>query len=58
MLYYSNEARQSHINNIDRLKRILVTIPGNILNIHDSADLIKYLSDYQNEIIKESKENK
>lgn len=58
MLYYSNEARQSHIKNIDRLKNIINEIPGNILSCIDANHITTYLTDYQNEIIKESKENK
>ena len=57
MLYYSEEARQSHIKNIDRLKDVINTIPGNILNFVDAQNIATYLTNYQNEIIKESKEN-
>ena len=56
MIYYSNEARQSHIDNIDRLKHVLFAIPGNVINVNDSATIINYLSDYQKLIIKEMKE--
>lgn len=58
MLYYSNEARLSHIKNIDRLKNIINEIPGNVLNFVDAQNIATYLTNYQNEIIKESKENK
>lgn len=58
MLYYSDQARQSHIKNIDRLKSIINKIPGNVLNFIDAQNITNYLSAYQNEIIKEAKENK
>lgn len=53
MLYYSNEARKSAIDNISELIVKIGTIPGNHLDYTSARKLTTYLSDLQNIISKE-----
>ena len=53
MLYYSDEARQSAINNISELIVKIGTIPGNYLDYTSARDLTKHLADLQKIISKE-----
>ena len=53
MLYYSDEARQSAINNISELIAKIGTIPGNYLDYTSARDITKHLADLQKIISKE-----
>ena len=53
MLYYSDEARQSAIDNISELIAKIGTIPGKYLDYTSARDLTKHLADLQKIISKE-----
>ena len=58
MLYYSNKARQSHINSIDKLMKKVASIPENVLDYTSATSVIRYLADYKSLIETEIKQNK
>lgn len=59
MLYYSNEARQSHINRINELVNIINSVPVDTLGGYKNvSDIVKYLNEYRTVINKEMKEFK
>lgn len=59
MLYYSNEARQSHINRITELVNIINSVPVDTLGGYQNvSDIVKYLNEYRTVINKEMKESK
>ena len=58
MLYYSNEARQSHIDSIEALIKKVASIPGNVLDYTSATAITRYLADYKSLIEKEIKQNK
>ena len=59
MLYYSNEARQSHINRITELVNVINSIPVDTLGGYQNvSDIVKYLNEYRTVITKEMKEFK
>lgn len=43
MIYYTDEARKTAIENIQRLTPIVATIPGNVLSLGDSQNINYYL---------------
>ena len=53
MLYYSDEARQSAIDNISELIVKIGTIPGNYLDYTSARELTNHLTDLQRIISKE-----
>jgi hypothetical protein len=53
MLYYTDEARESAIKNIDRLKEVVAGIPTEHLNFTDAVKLCNYLDDLKTAINKE-----
>ena len=53
MLYYSDEARQSAINNISELIVKIGTIPGNYLDYTSARELTNHLTDLQRIISRE-----
>lgn len=55
MIYYTNEARKSAIENISRLIVKIGEIPGNILNYSDVTMVNLYLARLKEEIEKEMK---
>lgn len=55
MIYYTNEARKSAIENISRLIVKIGEIPGNILNYSDATMVNLYLARLKEEIEKEIK---
>ena len=57
MLYYSNEARQSHINRITELVNIINSVPVDTLGGYQNvSDIVKYLNQYKFAIEKEMEE--
>lgn len=59
MLYYSTEARQSHINRITELVNIINSVPVDTLGGYQNvSDIVKYLNEYRTVINKEMKESK
>lgn len=59
MLYYSKEARQSHINRINELVNIINSVPVDTLGGYKNvSDIVKYLNEYRTVINKEMKESK
>ena len=58
MLYYSENARQSALENIARLRRVIATIPGNYLSYMDAENLGRYLDDLTMAIKEESRNEK
>ena len=59
MLYYSNEARQSHINRITELVNIINSVPVDTLGGYQNvSNIVKYLNEYRTVINKEMKESK
>lgn len=59
MLYYSNEARQSHINRITELVNIINSVPVDTLGGYQNvSDIVKYLNECRTVIKKEMKESK
>ena len=43
MIYYTDEARKTAIENIQKLVPIVATIPGNVLSLGDSQNINYYL---------------
>ena len=59
MLYYSNEARISHIKRITELIKVIDNIPvDSVGGYQNVCDIIKYLIGYRTLILKELEENK
>lgn len=57
MLYYSNEARRSHIKRITELIEVVDNIPAdNLGGYENTSDVHKYLVQYREAIQKELEE--
>ena len=57
MLYYSNEARISHIKRITELISVINATPtNNVGGTQNVTDIIKYLNEFRNIIQKELEE--
>lgn len=56
MIYYSSEARKSHLKNIRKLIVKLGSIPGNVMDSLDVTRIMTYLNDFSRLIEKEEKE--
>lgn len=57
MICYNESARQSALENIARLQRVIATIPGNYLSYTDAEELRRYLDDLTMAIKEESRRN-
>ena len=53
MIYYSDEARKTAIDNISRLIPLVATISSDTLSFTDAADINYYLSSFKEAIISE-----
>lgn len=42
-LFYTKEARESHINRIEELQKKVATVSGNELNYTEATEIINYL---------------
>ena len=57
MLYYSNEARKSHIERITELIEVIDNVPADTLGGYENvSDIHKYLVQYREAIQKELEE--
>ena len=55
LLYYSNEARRSAIEEIRKLIQTVYAIPGNVLEYNDASAIARYLEKLADEIERESR---
>ena len=53
MLYYSDESRQSHIDEINKTIKTISEIPGNRLDFLTASSAVRYLQAYRDLIKKE-----
>ena len=56
--YYTNEARQSAIDNIKKLIEIVATTPGNVIGYLDARAITDILAERREDLEKEIKANK
>ena len=57
MMYYTKEARESAMSNINELMSKIATVSGDQLSYTDAAAAIRYLGMLKDEIEKENKKN-
>lgn len=57
MLYYSNEARQSHIDEINKVIKTISEIPGGDLDFLTASSAVRYLQAYR-DLIEQELESK
>lgn len=55
MLYYTQEARNSAINNIKKKISVVMSMPSGVLNYTDAREIVDYLIMLENVIQGESK---
>ena len=53
MIYYTDEARKTAIENIKKLMPIVANIPGDVLSFTTASDINYYLSSFAEAIITE-----
>lgn len=56
MIYYTEQARATALNNIQRLRVRLAELPGDVLGYSDTSDIIHYLGVLTDAILSEQRQ--